>query len=114
MLEENTRIKNSIPAAYEPLLANRIQILEQSIMPGCINITWVSPILQLNDYYDSVFKNIENFDLLLSRANDLSKYRIEAMFDEIANTKVIFKCFIIEPFKLQSLIKSIFFLFNHN
>lgn len=58
-------------------------------MPGCINITWVSPILQINEYIEGAMKNIENFDLLLTRASDISKYRIEALFTEITNTKVI-------------------------
>ena len=89
MLEEFKRVRSSIPASYEQLIANRIQTLEQSVLPGCTNITWVSPILQINEYYENVFRNIDSFDLLLKRANDITKYRIEALFNEIANTKVI-------------------------
>ena len=50
------------------------------------SITWISP--QIDDFCDNVYKNIESFDLLIARATDITKYRIEALFTEITNTNV--------------------------
>ena len=83
IVEEYRRIKTSVPAAYEQLLVPRFQQLDQVIMPGCLSMTWVSP--NIDEYCDNVFKELENMDLVLKRANDLVVYRIEAVLNDITN-----------------------------
>ena len=72
------------------------------------SITWFSP--QIDDFCDNVYKNIESFDLLIARATDITKYRIEALFTEITNTNVclIFHIFFFLFYSFYSLIDCFF------
>jgi dynein heavy chain len=49
-----------------------------------MTITWVSPNIDV--YINSVNKALEDFHLAMKRADDIVKYRIEAVLAEIANT----------------------------
>jgi hypothetical protein len=64
----------------------RLQQLDSVILPGCVSLTWVSP--NIDEYCDAVQKAVENFDLILKRANDLILYRIEAVLNDITSTQL--------------------------
>ena len=55
-------------------------------MVGCLVYTWVSP--NLNEYCDSIFKEIESLELLLKRANDMVVYRIDAVLNDMTNVSL--------------------------
>ena len=58
-------------------------IVDQALTPGCLTLTWVSP--NIDEYCQNVFKELENLDLVLRRANDLVTYRIEAVLNDMSN-----------------------------
>lgn len=84
LIDENNRIRNSIPSSFEHLMAPRLAKLDQVFGPGCISMTWVSP--NIDEFCDHVEQALHNFDLILSRANDLVAYRIEAILTDMSNT----------------------------
>jgi dynein heavy chain, axonemal len=71
------------PTAFEQLMVPRFNVLEQALTPGCLTLTWVSP--NIEEYCQNVFKELENLDLVLRRANDLVTYRIEAVLNDMSN-----------------------------
>lgn len=71
------------PVAFEQLMIPRFNVLEQALTPGCLTLTWVSP--NIEEYCQNVFKELENLDLVLRRANDLVTYRIEAVLNDMSN-----------------------------
>lgn len=84
LMDENKRIRSSIPATFGQLIIPRLQQLDQIISPGCVSLTWVSP--NIDEYSQAVQQAIENFDLVLQRAHDLMTYRIEAVLNDITDT----------------------------
>lgn len=84
IIDENKRIRSSIPVAYEQLIAPRLTHLDTVLSPGCVSLTWVSP--DIDKYCENVLKHFENFDLVLKRASDLVTYRIEAVLNDMSNT----------------------------
>lgn len=83
-MDENKRVRKSIPPTFEQLIVPRLQQLDQVLAPGCVSLTWVSP--NIDEFSASVQTAIENFDLILQRANDLITYRIEAVLNDITLT----------------------------
>lgn len=84
LMDENKRIRSSIPITFEQLIIPRLQQLDQALGPGCVSLTWVSP--NIDDFCDSVQRALENFDLILQRAHDLITYRIEAVLNDVTAT----------------------------
>lgn len=86
MLEKNKQVRNSIPKSFELLIVPQLQRLDQVLLPGQTNFTWVSP--NIEEYHEKCIKAIENLELTLVRCNDLVTYRIEAVFQEMLKTKL--------------------------
>jgi dynein heavy chain, axonemal len=83
MLDENRRIRSSMPNTFEHLMAPRVQHLDQVILPGCTSITWASP--NVNEYCDGVLGALAELDLVVKRANDLIVYRVDAVLNDMTN-----------------------------
>lgn len=83
MLEQNKKVRSKVPQPFEQLIASKLNQIDQVMAPGCTSITWVSP--NVEDYINQVVKNLDAFDLLVTQANDLVSYRIEAVLKEMAN-----------------------------
>jgi dynein heavy chain len=72
-----------VPTIFEQLIVPRYHQIDAIFMTGCLVYTWVSP--NLNEYCDSIYKEIENLDLLFKRANDMVVYRIDAVLNDMTN-----------------------------
>ena len=58
--------------------------VDAAIEPGLTMLNWTS--LSLDVYMDSVYDALKGLELLIDRANDLVKFRIEAVLQEMSNT----------------------------
>lgn len=58
--------------------------VDAAIEPGLTMLNWTS--LSLDAYMDSVYEALKELELLIDRANDLVKFRIEAVLQEMSNT----------------------------
>lgn len=73
-----------IPIAFKPLMSPHLAKVDAAIEPGLTMLNWTS--LSLDTYIDSVYDSLKELELLIDRANDLVKFRIEAVLQEMCNT----------------------------
>ena len=73
-----------IPAAFKPLMSPHLAKVDAAVEPGLTMLNWTS--LSLDTYLDSVYEAFKELELLIDRANDLVKFRIEAVLQEMSNT----------------------------
>ena len=83
MLKERSAVMDKIPQTFRPLMGPHLTKLEAAIEPGLTMLTWTS--LNLNTYTDGVYEALRELELLVDRANDLVKYRIECVLQEMCN-----------------------------
>ena len=84
LLAESVRVLARIPQAFKPLMSPHLAKVEAAIEPGLTMLNWTS--LSLGAYMDSVYEALKELELLIDRANDLVKFRIEAVLQEMSNT----------------------------
>lgn len=84
MLQENKRVRKKIPAAFEELMGPHINRVEDTIEPGLTKLSWTS--LNIEEYIQNVYKRLEELELLMIRANELTEFRIDAVLQEMATT----------------------------
>lgn len=84
MLEENKRVRKKIPHAFEELMGPHIKGVDDSIEPGLTKLSWTS--LNIEEYIQDVYKQLEDLELLMVRANELTEFRIDAVLQEMATT----------------------------
>ena len=84
MLQENTRVRKKIPQAFEDLMGPHIKRVDDAIDPGLTKLTWTS--LNIGDYIQHVYSELEELELLMVRANELTEFRIDAVLREMAST----------------------------
>ena len=103
LVEQNKRLREKIKQPFEALLSSKIHRLNDIIKPGLTSITWAS--LNIDDYvatvrlrcwrgtlllyvvmfsFQQVRAAMNEFSLMLDRANDLVTFRIDSVLDEIA------------------------------
>ena len=75
MLEERNRVLGKIPQTFKPLFGPHLTKLEAAIEPGLTMLTWTS--MNITTYLETVYEALREVELLIDRANDLVKYRIE-------------------------------------
>jgi dynein heavy chain len=80
-------VKAKIPPIFDVLIAPRLTALEEVLTPGCVSITWASP--NVDAFCDSTQRAVEQFELLVTRIQELITYRIEAVLHDIVNTPLI-------------------------
>lgn len=73
-----------IPPAFKALMSPHLAKVDAAIDPGLTMLNWTS--LSLDTYMDSVYESLKELELLIDRANDLVKFRIEAVLQEMSNT----------------------------
>ena len=78
------RVLSRIPQVFKPLMSPHLAKVEAAIEPGLTMLNWTS--LSLDAYMDSVYEALKELELLIDRANDLVKFRIEAVLQEMSNT----------------------------
>ena len=54
LLEENKRVRERIPPAFEPLMGPHIAKVDQALEPGLNKITWTS--INIEDYIKNVHR----------------------------------------------------------
>ena len=84
MLQENARVRKKIPQAYEELMGPHFTRVDNAIEPGLNKLTWTS--LNITDYVQNVYKQLQDLELLMLRANELTEFRIDAVLQEMATT----------------------------
>ena len=83
MLEERNRVLDKIPQTFRPLFGPHLTKLEAAIEPGLTMLTWTS--MNIKTYLETVYEALREVELLIDRANDLVKYRIENILIEMSN-----------------------------
>lgn len=61
-----------------------IKGVDDSIEPGLTKLSWTS--LNIEEYIQDVYKQLEDLELLMVRANELTEFRIDAVLQEMATT----------------------------
>ncbi|XP_052816057.1 dynein axonemal heavy chain 5-like isoform X6 [Mya arenaria] len=84
MLQENKRVRKKIPTAFEELMGPHISRADDAIEPGINKLSWTS--LNIQEYLQTVYKRLEELELLMVRANELTEFRIDAVLKEMAAT----------------------------
>ncbi|XP_015771206.1 PREDICTED: LOW QUALITY PROTEIN: dynein heavy chain 5, axonemal-like [Acropora digitifera] len=84
LITESGRVLRRIPIAFKPLMSPHLAKVDAAIEPGLTMLNWTS--LSLDTYIDSVYDSLKELELLIDRANDLVKFRIEAVLQEMCNT----------------------------
>ncbi|XP_060585698.1 dynein axonemal heavy chain 5-like, partial [Ruditapes philippinarum] len=84
MLQENKRVRKKIPTAFEELMGPHINRVDDTIEPGLTKLSWTS--LNIEEYIQDVYKRLEELELLMIRANELTEFRIDAVLQEMATT----------------------------
>ncbi|CAF1610032.1 unnamed protein product, partial [Adineta ricciae] len=82
LVEKNKHLREKIKQPFEALLAPKIQRLNDIVKPGLTSLTWAS--LTIDDYINTVNAALDEFDLMLDRANDLITFRIDSVLNEIS------------------------------
>ena len=85
-MDKFSSLKGSIKPSFKELLTERMKHLDRTISPGLTSLTWTSP--GICDYCDTLSKAFDEFEVVLSRANDLATYRIDAVLNEIHRIKL--------------------------
>ena len=83
MLQERARILDQSPLIFKPLISPHLAKLDAAVDPGLSMLNWTS--LNLDTYIGGVYEALEEFELLIRRANDLVKYRIDAVLEEMSS-----------------------------
>lgn len=84
MLEENKRVRNKIPAAFEALMGLHIAKLDDIIEPGLTTLSWSST--QISEYISKVYAALGDLELLMDRVHDVTEFRIDAILKDMAST----------------------------
>lgn len=87
MLEEHTRIVSKISDVVKPLMSPHLAKLNAALEPGVCMLTWTS--LNINAYVRSVHDTLNEVELLIDRVNDIIKFRIEKIMEEMSKTKLV-------------------------
>ncbi len=86
ILDENKRLRASIPASFEQLILPQLARLDQTLLPGQTHLTWNSP--SIDEYHERCVRSLEGVDLTLTRCRDLMEFRIEGVFGEMMRTQL--------------------------
>ncbi|XP_037128984.1 dynein heavy chain 5, axonemal isoform X2 [Syngnathus acus] len=82
MLSENARVRGKIQSAFEQLAMPHVTKVDEAIQPGLTSLNWTS--MNTDKYLSTVYKSLENLDLLMDRVNDLAEFRIDAVLQEMS------------------------------
>ncbi|XP_044176214.1 LOW QUALITY PROTEIN: dynein axonemal heavy chain 5-like [Acropora millepora] len=103
LITESGRVLRRIPIAFKPLMSPHLAKVDAAIEPGLTMLNWTS--LSLDTYIDSVYDSLKELELLIDRANDLVKFRIEAVLQEMCNTTLC-QLPIDAPWTIEKFLKS--------
>ncbi|XP_029359358.1 dynein heavy chain 5, axonemal isoform X2 [Echeneis naucrates] len=84
MLSENTRVRAKIQSAFEQLAMPHVAKVDEAIQPGLTSLNWTS--LNIDKYLSNIDKTLVDLELLMDRVNDLVKFRIDAVLQEMSGS----------------------------
>ncbi|XP_070548103.1 dynein axonemal heavy chain 8-like [Ptychodera flava] len=84
MLEDNTKLHDSIAPIFHPLMAANIKKVDMALNPGLTFLSWTS--LNLHSYFASVQASMRELSLLNKRVNDIKESRIDSVLQEMSDT----------------------------
>ncbi|CAH1269411.1 DNAH5 [Branchiostoma lanceolatum] len=84
MLEENNRVRGQVPSAFQELIKPHLAKVDRILEPGLTMLSWTS--INIDAYIEDVYAGIGVLELLITRVNDISAYRIDAVLQEMATT----------------------------
>ncbi|XP_019735638.1 dynein heavy chain 5, axonemal [Hippocampus comes] len=82
MLSENARVRGKIQSAFEQLAMPHVTKVDEAIQPGLTSLNWTS--MNIDKYLRTIYKSLENLELLMDRVNDLAEFRIDAVLQEMS------------------------------
>lgn len=85
-MKKYKEVLDKIPVILEPLMEPHIEKLNEVLSPGLTLLRWTS--LNLDHFASTVTSSLEEFELLVTRGNDLLKLQIEGGLSEITSTLV--------------------------
>ncbi len=74
------------PEILEPLMEPHVEKLNEMLSPGLTLLRWTS--LNLDHFAETVISALEEFELLVARANDLLTIQIEGGLADITSTLI--------------------------
>ncbi|KAF7655270.1 hypothetical protein LDENG_00058640 [Lucifuga dentata] len=84
MLSENTRVRAKIQSVFEQLAMCHVAKVDEAIRPGLIFLDWTS--LNIDVYLSCVDTALADLELLIDRVNDLMKFRIADVLQEMSRS----------------------------
>ena len=78
MVSENARVREKIPELFVTLMAPHVEKVDEVISPGLTLLRWTS--LNIGSFVESVYKALEELELLVDRVNGIHEHRIQVVF----------------------------------
>ena len=78
MVSENARVREKIPELFVTLMGPHMEKVDEVISPGLTLLRWTS--LNIGSFVDSVYKALEELELLVDRVNGIHEHRIQVVF----------------------------------
>ena len=84
MVSENARVREKIPELFVTLMAPHVEKVDEVISPGLTLLRWTS--LNIGSFVESVYKALEELELLVDRVSNILELRIEGVLQNIQTT----------------------------
>ena len=84
MVSENARVREKIPELFVTLMGPHVEKVDEVISPGLTLLRWTS--LNIGSFVDSVYKALEELELLVDRVSNILELRIEGVLQNIQTT----------------------------
>ena len=84
MVSENARVRGKIPELFVTLMGPHVEKVDEVISPGLTLLRWTS--LNIGSFEDSVYKALEELELLVDRVTNILELRIEGVLQDIQTT----------------------------
>ena len=78
MVSENARVRGKIPELFVTLMGPHVEKVDEVISPGLTLLRWTS--LNIGSFVDSVYKALEELELLVDRVTGIHEHRIQVIF----------------------------------
>ncbi|KAJ8670776.1 hypothetical protein QAD02_002035, partial [Eretmocerus hayati] len=87
LLEDNNRLRRSIPPLFLRLMRPCLIEMETAFQPCLSVITWTS--LKIPDVFENIRKTMDRIETFLKKVIDMKEARIDEIFASIANTTLM-------------------------
>ncbi|XP_006824996.1 dynein axonemal heavy chain 8-like, partial [Saccoglossus kowalevskii] len=84
VLDENSKLRDSVLPIFMPLMTNFIKRIDIALNPALTLLSWTS--LNLDSYFANVQSAMRELSLLNKRVNDIRETRIDSVLKEMSQT----------------------------